>query len=299
MERGFVEIEAPLLVQSPDMEPTLSPLETDLKTTNRAALITSPEYSMKKLLGEGSAKIFSLGKVFRDEEVWDETHVSEFTMLEWYQAGVDYQEGMGQTRELIKAVAETLGVKEHPLLRSWEKKQVEELFEEIGISSVGERSREALMTEAKSRDLHVAEDDTWSDVFYRLYASLIEPDLPEDQATIIYDYPLPQAALARPCPDGVYAERFELFSGKLELCNAFTELTDAKEQRKRFEEEQKERARLGKTVFPIDEELLGLLPSVPNPTFGNALGIDRLLMTLLGAESIEEVLLFPPTRLFS
>ena len=115
---------------------------------------------------------------------------------------------------------------------------------------------------------------------------------------MIYDYPLPQAALARPCPDGVYAERFELFSGTLELCNAFTELTDAVEQRKRFEDERTERERLRKPVFPIDEELLALLPSVPNPTFGNAVGVDRLLMSLLGVSSINDVLLFPPSRLF-
>ncbi|HBL39804.1 TPA: EF-P lysine aminoacylase GenX [Candidatus Uhrbacteria bacterium] len=299
VSRDFVEVETPLLVASPDMDPALSPLEVRLKAGGKAALITSPEYSLKKLLGSGMKKIFSLNKVFRDEEAWDERHVSEFTMVEWYEAGADYRSGMRQTRELILAVATALNVVEHPLLKEWEVKRMEELFaENLGVEQVGLRTREELLARARRLDIHTHESDSWSDVFYRLYLAKIEPTLPTDRATVICDYPLPQAALSRPCPDGVYAERFELFSGTLELCNAFTELTDADEQRRRFECERAERERLGKTVFPIDEELLRLLPSVQNPTFGNALGVDRLLMTLLGAKSLDEILLFPPVRLF-
>ncbi len=300
VSRGFVEIEAPLLVASPDMEPALSPLEVKLKAGGHAALITSPEYSLKRLLGLGMKKIFSLGKVFRDEESWDARHASEFTMVEWYEAGADYRFGMRQTRELILAVAEALHVVEHPLLKEWEVRRMEELFEErLDIKRVGLCTREELLGQARRLGIHSHESDSWSDVFYRLYLAKIEPALPMGRATVICDYPLPQAALSRPCPDGVYAERFELFSGTLELCNAFTELTDANEQRRRFRHERAERERLGKTVFPIDEELLRLLPSVQNPTFGNALGVDRLLMTLLKAPSIEDVLLFPPRSLFS
>ena len=297
--RGFVEIEAPLLVATPDTDPALSSLEVSLQAAGRAALMTSPEFSLKKLLGQGLGKIFSLGKVFRDEETWDERHVSEFTMLEWYEIGIDYRVGVERTRELIGEVASALKISHHPLLQPWDMRRVEDLFaKQLGVSRVGERSVGELKGEAARLGVHVHESDSGSDLFYRLYLHGIEPTLPEGRATVIYDYPLPQAALARPCPDGVYAERFELFSGTLELCNAFTELTDAVEQRKRFEDERTERERLRKPVFPIDEELLALLPSVPNPTFGNAVGVDRLLMSLLGVSSINDVLLFPPSRLF-
>jgi len=298
-QRGFTEIEVPLLVASPDSDPSLSPLEVRLRAFGSSALITSPEYSMKKLLGKGMEKIFYLGKVFRDEETWNETHISEFTMLEWYETGIDYRAGMEQTRALVLAVAEALQVTHHPLLEVWEMKRIEDLFvERLGVDRIGERSRDELFTEASRLGVHTDASDTWSDLFYRLYLFGIEPNLSREKATVLYDYPLPQAALARPCPGGVYAERFELFSGTLELCNAFTELTDAVVQRSRFEAERRECIRLGKPVFPIDEELLCLLPSVPNPTFGNGLGVDRLLMTLLGGSSIEDILLFPPSHLF-
>jgi lysyl-tRNA synthetase class 2 len=301
--RDYVEIEAPLIVQSPDSEPTLTPFATEIKVPGsinlEAALITSPEYSMKKLLGLGHEKIFSLGKVFRNNEVWDKTHVPEFTMLEWYEAGVDYRAGMTQTEELIHVIAGALGIKEHVLLRPWVFKRVETLFEEyLQIEKIGEKSLDDLKNEARLRSIHTDGSDNWSDVFYRLYVMEIEPKLPLDVATIIYDYPLPQAALARTCADGIYAERFELFCGNLELCNAFTELTNAGEQRKRFEKERDTSALLGKQIFPIDEELLRLLPSVPNPTFGNAVGVDRLLMALLGVKDIQDVLLLSPQKLF-
>lgn len=299
VERGFVEVEAPLLVASPDSDPSLTPLEVTTEAGGPGALMTSPEYSMKKLLGEGMEKIFSLGHVFRNEPTWDATHATEFTLLEWYESGIDYREGMKQTEALIRHVAAVLQVTDHPLLEPWEYVRMEEAFaKQLGIPHVGSCSLDDLLEATRRLSIHTDASDTWSDVFYRLYLYAVEPNLSKDCATVLYDYPLPQAALARPCPDGVYAERFELFSGTLELCNAFTELTDATEQRRRFESERQERARLGKTVFPIDEELLALLPSVRNPTFGNALGVDRLLMTLLRKSSIEDVLLFPPTRLF-
>ncbi|MDA1038584.1 MAG: EF-P lysine aminoacylase EpmA [bacterium] len=303
VERGFLEVETPLLVASPDMDPSLTPFETIINRPGEksltASLVTSPEYSMKKLLGSGFEKIFSIGPVFRDAEVWDATHVSEFTMLEWYEAGIDYNSGMRQTEDLVKEIARTLGVVDHICLGTWKKISVKEIFsEQLGISNVGNLSVRSLKTELERRAIHFIDQDTWSDLFYRLFVTLIEPNLPDNQVTILYDYPIHQAALARHCADGVYAERFEVYLGKLELCNAFTELTDSKEQRKRFIKEQQERKRLGKTIFPVDEGLLRLLPSLQSPTFGNALGFDRLLMSLLGKKSINEVLLFPPDSIF-
>lgn len=301
--RGYIEIEAPLLLRSPDSDPSLTPLEVTLhcpgEPDRRAACLTSPEYSMKKLLGAGMDKIFYLGKVFRDEEVWNATHATEFTMVEWYEGGMEYLAGMDQTEELVHAVAEALGVKDHPLLRPWRRVKIKEMFERhVGIVDVGRLSLRELHDAAHTLGIHTTEDDSWSDVFYRMYVSRIENTLPEDEVLVLYEYPTPQAALAAPTLDGYYAERFEVFCGRLELCNAFTELTDAVVQRARFERERQERERAGKSVFPIDEELLALLPSLRQPTFGNGLGVDRLLMALLKKPRLDDVHVLPHTDIF-
>ena len=127
--------------------------------------------------------------------------------------------------------------------------------------------------------------DTWSDLFHRIFVTYIENPSP----CFVYDFPKQQAALSALTTDGKYAQRFELYVNGVELCNAFTELTDSLEQRARFEQELAERQRLCKETFPIDEELLSLLPSVRRPTFGNALGIDRLLMLKLGIKDINDL----------
>ena len=156
--------------------------------------------------------------------------------------------------------------------------------------------RNILFSACNSNGIHTTPNDTESDLFYRLFLTKIEPKISGN--VFVYDYPKYQASLSRLAQDGKYGERFELYMNGLELCNGFTELTDAKEQCKRFEEEAEERKQAGKTVHPIDEELLSLLPSVRTPTFGNALGIDRLHMILTGQTKIEDVMLFPASSLF-
>jgi lysyl-tRNA synthetase class 2 len=285
--RGYVEVETPILVRSPGMEPNLSPFETTViepdGKRHAAGLITSPEYSMKKLLGLGMEKIFTLTKVFRNDEELGGTHNPEFTMLEWYQQGADYHACMDETEGLVKAVCDAFGKS----LSSFHRIRIVDLFTEAGL------------------DLdhlpHVG-DDTDSDAFHRAFLNKIEPVIAsgaKQSPVFVYDYPIHQASLSRLTTDGKYGERFELYVDGLELCNGFTELTDADEQRRRFQIEAEERRAFGKTVFPVDEELLRLLPSVRQPTFGNALGVDRLHMIATGAKSIEDVLLFPVRKLFS
>ncbi|MBM5789605.1 EF-P lysine aminoacylase GenX [Candidatus Parcubacteria bacterium] len=302
--RGYVEVETPLLVSSPGMEPNLSPFETTVVepdgTRHQAGLITSPEYSMKKLLGLGMERIFTITKVFRNEEELGGTHSPEFTMLEWYQQGADYRACMDETQEMIQQVQTVLRgesaeggvVQGDPMVRV----PVRDLFlTHVGINL--DTADTAALREACIRNgIHTSEDDSESDLFYRLFLAKIEPQL--HASTFVYDYPMCQAALSRLTSDGKYGERFELYMDGLEICNGFTELTDAKEQRRRFEEEARDRARLGKKVYPIDEEFLALLPSVRTPTFGNALGIDRLHMALTARKAIKDVVLFPSRSLF-
>jgi lysyl-tRNA synthetase class 2 len=305
--RGYLEVETPIIVQSPGMEPNLSPFETEVVEPNgkrhAAGLMTSPEYAMKKLLGSGCEKIFTLTKVFRNHEELGGSHNPEFTMLEWYQQGADYHACMDETEALVKTALkafpnffkERRGVVtvEKPFRRVC----VRDLFlEHVGIdldvASVGE-----LRASCHSHQIHTDPSDTESDLFYRLFLSLVEPCLGTD-SMFVYDYPKRQAALSRLTKDGKYGERFELYIDGLELCNGFTELTNADEQRRRFKEEAQERQEAGKTVFPIDEELLRLLPSVRQPTFGNAFGIDRLHMIVTGKRFIADVLLFPASEIF-
>lgn len=297
--REYTEVETPIVVRSPGMEPNLSPFETIIVEPNgkahRAALITSPEYSMKKLLGRGMEKIFTITKVFRNEEEFGGTHNPEFTMIEWYQQGADYHACMDETEALMRFCDEQIG--QSRLQGTWKRKRVSELFEEYVGVDLGESDRQALFLACERHGIHTSEQDTESDLFYRLFLTKIEPNLKGN--LFVYDYPKYQAALSRLNPDGKYGQRFELYIQGLELCNGFTELTDRSEQRLRFEEEATERALLKKTVHPIDETFLNLLPSVRTPSFGNALGVDRLHMVLTGKEHLEDVILFPASELFS
>lgn len=296
--RGYIEVETPILVQSPDMEPNLTPFETVVKTpdgkTYPAGLITSPEYSMKKLLGLGAQKIFTLTKVFRNNETLGGIHNPEFTMLEWYSQGEDFCVCMDETEELIKTVFTQFG-KSFDLC---EKKSVAELFKELVDVDLANSGLTELRFACERLEIHTDSSDNESDLFYRLFLSKIEPTI-QKKNIFVHTYPKYQAALSRLTSDGMFGERFELYCEGVELCNGFTELTNPSEQRKRFEKEREERLRLGKNVFPIDEDLLHLLASIRNPSYGNALGVDRLLMLATGKTAIDEVLPFSVNKIFT
>ncbi len=296
-DRGFVEVETPLLVRSPGMEPNLCPFETTvLESDGRcypAGLITSPEYSMKKLLGLGMQKIFTLTKVFRNEEELGGSHNPEFTMLEWYVQGEDYQACMDETQALVESCTQEFDAS----LPVFDRKRVYDLFLEYTGVDLDKATPEILQDACHQLSIHFVLTDTESDLFYRLFLARVEPQF-SSGSTFVYDYPIYQAALSQLTSDKKYGQRFELYVNGLELCNGFTELTDAKEQRKRFEEEAQERAQSQKTIFPIDETLLRLLPSVQQPSYGNALGVDRLHMIVTRRTCIKDVLLFPASTLF-
>lgn len=298
-KRGYIEVETPIVVQSPGMEPNLFPLETTVLepdgTSYRAGLITSPEYAMKKLLGRGMEKIFTITKVFRNKESFGGQHNPEFSMLEWYSQGQDYQACMDETEELIAYTASARA--EFSFIENIERIRVRDLFLEHVEIDLDSATAGDLQDTCARFAIQTDASDTESDLFYRLFLSKIEPTF-RGRNLFIYDYPKHQAALSRLTNDGMYGERFELFSDGIELCNGFTELTDSQEQRKRFEEEAQERKMLGKHVYPVDETLLAGLDQIQNPTFGNALGIDRLHMVLTGRKTIEETLLFSASDLF-
>lgn len=303
-DRGYEEVETPLCVASPGMEPNLFPFETQIISTKgtvfRAGLVTSPEYSLKKLLGYGMQKIFTITKAFRNRESFGGQHNPEFSLLEWYCQGRDYQDCMTETQELITFCQKVFSdqVQKNAKELTWQRFCLKDLFSKF-IQIDLEQATLAHMQEAcKHFGLQTEKTDTQSDLFFRLFLAKIEPILQKEQAVFLYDYPSYQAGLSRLTKNGYFGERFEAYMYGLELCNGFTELTDAKEQRHRFLQEANERKSMGKTVFPLDEELLRVLDNIQNPTCGNALGIDRLHMILTQRKQIEDVLLFPVSNLF-
>ncbi len=318
--RGFLEVETPTLVALPGMEPHLDPFVTRLARHDGASfegyLITSPEYAMKKLLGGGVERVFEIAKCFRNGEPWDGSHNPEFTMIEWYRANADYGAMMADTEEMCAAVATAVtgsprirfGGRVVDLTPPWPRLTVKDaMAEHAGIDlDRAIDDPEWFRREAEAKGCVVSADDTWDDVFFKIFLRDVEPKLgtsPRDGSAsirplILHEYPRSMAALARLKPgDYRYAERFEAYCGGLELANAFSELNDAAEQRRRLEEERDLREKLGRHGYGIDEAFLEAVAQMP-PSAGIALGVDRLVMLLTDAPTIRDVLFFPAGDLF-
>ena len=301
----FTEVETAALQVSPGNEAHLHAFSTEALTTDgersRMYLHTSPEFACKKLLASGEREIFTLGKVWRNRERGP-LHHPEFTMLEWYRAHQPYQAIMADCAALLAAAAEAAGAdtlawrgREADPYVEPERITVAEAFDrfaDIGLLAVLE-DRDALAAQAQAAGIRIAADDTWADVFSRVIVEKVEPQLGRGRASILYEYPASEAALARPkAGDRRVAERFELYACGVELANCFGELTDPAEQRRRFEIEMAEKERLYGERYPIDEDFLAALALMP-PASGGALGFDRLVMLATGAQRIEQVLWTP------
>jgi lysyl-tRNA synthetase class 2 len=307
--RDFVETETPALQVSPGNEIHLHAFATELVSPGGERrsyyLRTSPEFACKKLLAAGETRIVEFARVFRNRER-SVVHHPEFTLLEWYRAHEPYETLMDDCVALLAEAARAAGTRsfEHrgrtiDPLAAPERLTVAEAFDryagiDLLTTVTGETGDRARLAAAASRaGVRIAADDTWGDVFSRVLAERVEPRLGDGRATILYEYPLPLAALARrkPGSDRV-AERFELYACGVELANGFGELTDAAEQRRRFEVAMTEKQRIHGERYPLDEEFLAALPHMP-PASGIALGFDRLVMLATGAERIEQVIWAP------
>jgi len=309
-DEGFVEIEAAALQVSPGNEAHLHAFATELITTAgeqaRLFLHTSPEFACKKLLTAGELRIFDFARVWRNRERGP-LHHPEFTMLEWYRAEEPYETLMADCARLMALAADAAGATTFryrgatadPFAEP-ERITVAEAFDRFAgidllstLDPAGGTDREGLAAAARAAKLRVADDDTWSDVFSRILVEFIEPRLGQGRASILCEYPTAEAALARPKPgDPRVAERFELYACGVELANAFGELTDANEQRRRFEAEMAEKWRVYGERYPLDEDFLAALGQMPQAS-GCALGFDRLVMLATGANRIDQVLWTP------
>ncbi len=294
-EQGFLELQTPRLVGLPGQEPYLEPMWSEVQeadgTKHRGALITSPEYAMKRMLAAGFDKIYDLGPCFRNGEPWDGTHDQEFLMAEWYEKGIGLSELMDRTEAMVKWVAKECG---KPFSDAFRRLRVREAMLQYANVDIDPLlgDRQAMAVVCREHHQTVNEADTWDDLFFKIFLSEVEPKLGE-VPTFVTHYPVSMAALAQKDPaDPRYALRVELYIGTLELANGFVELVDADEQRKRFEEEQALRRSLGKDVWSIDERFMKALPNMGQAS-GIAFGVDRLAMLMAGTDSISDLMPLP------
>lgn len=303
--QGFTETECGQLQVSPGNEAHLHGFATEIRDPDGTArplyLHTSPEFAAKKLLAAGEEKIFDFARVFRNRER-GALHHPEFTMLEWYRIGASYETLFADCAAILQSAARASGTREF----AWRGRNADPYAvpEEITVAEAFRTfagiellqlldDRDGLAQAARNAGIRVADDDVWADIFSRVLVEKIEPNLGFGRPTILKEYPVSEAALARPAPhDARVAERFELYVCGVELANGFGELTDAKAQRARFETEMREKERIYGETCPLDEDFLAALAHMPDAS-GCALGFERLVMLATGANHIEQVIWTP------
>lgn len=308
--QGFIEIETGILQVSPGNETHLHAQRTELVAAGGERvtryLRTSPEFSCKKLLAAGETRIFELARVFRDRER-GELHLPEFTMLEWYRANVTYDAVMADSVVIIAHAAQATGIGRFSF-----RGRLADPFAEPELLTVagafgrfagidllatiadGKGDRDGLAAMAANK-VRISDDDTWSDIFSKILVEHVEPHLGQGRLTVLFEYPAPEAALARTkASDPRVAERFEIYACGVELANGFGELTNAPEQRLRFMQAMDEKQRRYGERYPLDDDFLDAVGHMPDCS-GVALGFDRLVMLASGALRIDQVVWTPPS----
>ncbi|OOF89585.1 elongation factor P lysine(34) lysyltransferase [Rodentibacter ratti] len=287
-DRGLLEVETPVLSEFGVTDLHLSTFSTEFiaplnEQSKTLWLSTSPEYHMKRLLAAGSGPIFQISKVFRNEEAGNR-HNPEFTMLEWYRPHFDMYRLINEVDDLLQQILDC---------KPAESMSYQFVFQEyVGLDPLS-ASRKELVEAAHQHHFMAEEDEDRDTLLQFLFSAVVEPKIGQDAPVAIYHFPSSQAALAQLSPeDQRVAERFEFYYKGLELANGFHELTDAGEQRRRFEQDNRQREKMGLPERAIDERLLSALQAgIPN-TSGVALGVDRLIMIALNTLSIKDVLSF-------
>ena len=307
---GFTEVDPAALAISPGNEAHLHGFRTEVIGNDGVGrtmyLHTSPEFAMKKLLAAGERRIHAFSHVWRNRERGG-LHSPEFTMLEWYRVGEGYETLMVDTVAFLRLAAREAGAAIlrfrdracDPFLEPDRVSVAEAFAAHAGVDLLasirGDGTTDAgrLGAELDRIGVRRASDDTWSDMLSRVLSEKVEPKLGLGRVTILDRYPAAEAALARRVPgDARVAERFEVYGCGVELANGFGELTDAGEQRRRFEAEMAEKARVYGESYPLDEDFLAALSIMP-PAAGIAMGFDRVVMLATGAPRIEDVMWTP------
>jgi len=305
--QNFDEVQTPILQTCPTIDTHIHAFATDLKGVDlnfkkKLYLQTSPEFDMKKLLSAGMERIYQICSVFRNAE-GSKRHSPEFTMIEWYRTNADYNDIMLDCEGLLQACAKAAGIhkyryKTHECdpFQEFERLTVVDAFQQYADINLVDylEDKDGFRNKVSALGLHVAEDDEWDDLFFRVMGAKIEPFLGMGRPTFLIDYPISMASLSKKKEsDPRFAERFELYVCGIELANAFSELTDATEQQKRYDIDMAEKQRLYGEYYPMDEDFMDAVKNGLPPSGGIALGIDRLVMLATGAEDINDVLWAP------
>lgn len=287
-DRGLLEVETPVLSEFGVTDVHLATFSTEFispfgEQSKTLWLSTSPEYHMKRLLAAGSGPIFQIGKVFRNEEAGNR-HNPEFTMLEWYRPHFDMYRLINEVDDLLQQILEC------PPAESMSYQFAFQQY--VGLDPLSADLAE-LVEKAKKHQLMGAENESRDTLLQFLFSAVVEPQIGQDAPVVVYHFPASQAALAQISSEDLrVAERFEFYYKGLELANGFHELSDAREQLRRFQQDNLQREKMGLPVRTIDTRLLSALQAgIPNCS-GVALGVDRLLMIAMGAEHIKEVISF-------
>lgn len=313
-EAGFLEVQTPILLSSPGQETHIRPFETEfddpVNGRRRCYLVTSPEHHMKRLLGRGCQRIFQINSCFRDGES-SSMHSPEFTMIEWYRTEAGYLEVAKDVERMVRrlwsnvfggAGIPSAGGKRVDVATEWQHLTVSEAFVRYtGVDPLDypETEVDRFRSASRQRGFVLADTDSWEDVFFKLMIEAVEPALGGlRHAVFLKDYPSELAALARISPrDHRVAERLELYIGGVELANGFSELTDGREQRRRFMAQRAARRLLPVPTLPLDEPFLRMLSEGRMPiAAGMALGLDRLFAVLAGIGDIHHTRAFSMDR---
>ena len=303
--QGFTAVECGAIQRSPGNETHLHAFATQWQPEGGVAaaryLHTSPEFASKKLLAAGETQIVDFARVWRNREAGP-LHAPEFTMIEWYRAHEDWTRVMDDAVALCRVALAASGNaalvwQGHSCIPGAEPEvlTLSEAFDRFAGIALPELldDRDGLAAACQGVGITVAADDSWSDLFSKVVVTRIEPQLGHGRLTLLTEYPIAEAALARPCPaDPRFAERFEIYACGVELANGFGELTDAAEQRRRFVADMDLKEQLYGERYPIDEALLAALPLMP-PASGVALGFERLALLATGGRHINDMIWTP------
>ena len=293
-DRGVLEVETPILSASGNTDPNIESFQLQFSGpvgagAPRRWLRTSPEFPLKRLLAAGIGNCYELGRVFRNGEM-GRLHNPEFSMLEWYRIGWSHHQLMDECAELVKDALRLAGRSASVREASFRQLYQDQLGLDPMTASEAELRGPLAVFDIRAEGLT---RDDWLDL---LMTHLIQPSIPDNRILLVYDYPKSQAALARIRHGDVpVAERFEVYLGPVELANGYRELNDAEEQRERFVRDLSRRQKRGASLPPIDERLLAALPKLPDCS-GVALGVDRLLLAMLGRDRVADVIAFPFDR---
>jgi elongation factor P--(R)-beta-lysine ligase len=297
-DRGFLEVDTPVAAPHPNIDPNIFPVTVSDPSgrTSRLFLHTSPEIAMKKLLAAGSGDIFHVGKVFRDRE-GSPLHHPEFTMLEWYRVDGTPEAVMADAEALVRTLAREIrgeeairrGGRTVPLSGPWPRWELGAAFASLLDAPPGDAP--ALRSALAAKGHRPGADEAWEDLFFRAYVDVVEPALADKGACFLTGYPAPLAAMAkRRAEDGETAERFEGYIDGIEIVNGYEELTDPEEQERRLRAlASRHEARTG-IPLSVDPDFIASLRHGLPPASGAALGVDRLVMLLLGKDSLGDVI---------